>query len=312
MACEVRSMNSFRSAIQSGKGLHPKNPLVRDKSDRGATGGDLVSVEVSRSEERSANHRDDDRHRLSAETATAVYKGKAQDVELINLSAGGAMIGAGFKPKMWDRIELSLGDGPALECAVRWLRGNRIGLEFAHETCIECDPEVRDALLLEVIRRSFPDVKALPSKTVEADVRTGASGVDEGKRGGIRHPLIWSGDIIYAHDSNRARLRNVSAGGALVEVSGNYPEGAEVLLDLGDAGQHFATISWVRGDQAGLAFRDPFDVACLAKAKPVLTPKRWKRPSFLDLADVGSAWDEQWSRQSLSEIRADLEGFLKR
>jgi hypothetical protein len=34
----------------------------------------------------------------------------------------------------------------------------RIGLEFAHETRLECDPDLRDALLSDVIRRSFPDL----------------------------------------------------------------------------------------------------------------------------------------------------------
>lgn len=304
-------MNSFREAIYSGRGLRPKNPVVCDKSERGAKGDDLASVEIPRSEERIANHRDEDRHRLSAEAATARYKGKSHDVELINLSAGGAMIRADFAPKMWDKVELLLGDGPALECAVRWLRGDRIGLEFAHETRVECDPKVHDALLLEVIRRSFPDVKSVPSKTVDHKSGPASAEVDAGKRAEIRHPLIWNGDIIFAHDSNRARLRNISVGGALVEVSANYPEGAEVLLDLGEAGQHFATVSWIRGDQAGLVFRDRFDVACLAKAKPVLATKGWTRPAFLDLEDEGAS-DDQWDRQSLEDIKSDLEGFLKR
>ena len=81
------------------------------------------------------------------------------DADLINLSGGGAMIEADLKPRLWDRIDLYLGAGSPIECAVRWLRNGRIGLEFAHETQIECDEAKRDALLLEVIRRSFPDLK---------------------------------------------------------------------------------------------------------------------------------------------------------
>ena len=45
-------MNSFRSAIMSGKGLHSGNPLVHDKQARGAAEDDLSSVEVPRSEAR--------------------------------------------------------------------------------------------------------------------------------------------------------------------------------------------------------------------------------------------------------------------
>jgi len=51
---------------------------------------------------------------------------------------------------------------------VRWLRDDRMGLEFAHETKIECAPQVRNALLLEVIRRSFPHVKSTTSAPAEA------------------------------------------------------------------------------------------------------------------------------------------------
>ena len=80
------------------------------------------------------------------------------EVDLINLSGGGAMIEADLNPRLWDRIDLYLGGGNPIECAVRWLRNGRIGLEFAHETQIDCSPEERDALLLEVIRRSFPDI----------------------------------------------------------------------------------------------------------------------------------------------------------
>ena len=54
-------MNSFRSAIMSGNGLHPKDPLVRQKKKKGATEDDLSSVEVPRSEKRNTNQRDDDR-----------------------------------------------------------------------------------------------------------------------------------------------------------------------------------------------------------------------------------------------------------
>lgn len=306
-------MNSFRDAIQSGRGLHSKDPVLRDKASSGAAEDDLSSVEIPRSEERTANHRDDDRHRLASEAATARHQGQEHDVEIVNLSGGGAMIRARFKPRLWDMVELVLGEGPAIEGAVRWLRDDRIGLEFAHETRIECPPEERDALLLDVIRKSFPTVKALPERPVENGPEQATAGEDAGNRAELRHPLIWNGEIHFAHDSNRVRLRNISSGGALVEVWMIYPPGAEVMLDLGAAGQYFATVSWAHGDQAGLKFKEPFDVACLAKARPDLMPQRWTRPGFLDFApDDCSPWDDQWSRQSLADIRADLEGFLKR
>ncbi len=311
-------MDSFRDAIYSGRGLHPKTPLVSEKEARGASEDDLGSVAIPRSEKRAANHRDDDRHRLSDECASVRHEGESHAVELVNLSAGGAMIRADFKPRMWDRIDLSLGDGPALECAVRWLRGDRIGLEFAHETRIECDPEVRDELLLEVIRRSFPHIKAVPTRQAGSAALAPAGDQDDAvansRRTERRHPLIWSGRILYNHDSEVVRLRNISENGALIESSVAYPLGAEVFLDLGEAGQHFATVSWGFGDKVGIKFFEPFDMKLLGSARPEVAPALMIRPGPAGRlsVDKDNPWAEGWGRQSLDELREDLEGFMKR
>ena len=302
--------NSFRAAILNGE-----RPVlvVSDKNpQRDGAGDALDGVRVPRSETRRGNHRGGDRHRLNGETATAVHDGRTFEVEVVNLSSGGAMVRCGFELKLWDMVELRLGDGPGLEGAVRWIKGGSIGLEFAHETKIECDPKQRAELLLAVIQRSFPDDEVrLDAPLVEEAPEV--EDEDLGNRDEKRHPLIWKGEIHYAHDSNPVRLRNVSAGGALVDVAVDYPLGAEVMLDLGDAGQFFTTIQWVCGDQAGLRFVQPFDIACLANARPDVMPHSWTVPSFLtDETDDDSPWHEKWSRSSIEEIRTDLEGYLKR
>ena len=89
--------------------------------------------------------------------------------------------------------------------------------------------------------------------------------------------------------------------------------GREPLLDLGEAGTIFATVSWVAGDCAGLSFAQPFDLANLAQARPEVTPVKWERPSYLQAgAGSESPWAKQWGRMSLAELREDLEGFIKR
>jgi hypothetical protein len=210
-------MNKFRSAILGGSGVVPSTPIVHSKSGGKAEGDRLVSVEIARDAGRSADHRDEDRHRLARETATIGYKGKKFEADLINLSGGGAMIEADISPRLWDRVDLYLGEGSPIECAVRWLRKNRIGLEFAHETRIECDADQRDALLLDVIRRSFPDLVAtvpmvMPEPEPDLDAPAGAA--DASRRGETRHPLIWNGSILWQHDTHTVRLRNISASGA--------------------------------------------------------------------------------------------------
>lgn len=313
-------MNSFRSAIMSGKGLHPKNPLVSDKEGRGAKEDDLSSVDVPRSEGRSTNHRDDDRHRLDHEVARARFDGEEHEIDLINLSGGGAMIRADFAPRLWERVELILAKGAEIECAVRWIRADRVGLEFAHETRIDCDPEARDALLLEVIHRSFPDVAFAPREEVAVPLSVEApnTGDDDdaianSRRTERRHPLVWMGEIYFSHTNEKVRLRNISENGALIESPVQYPLGVEVMLDLGDAGQHFATVSWTCGDKAGLKFNNAFDLKQLGNAKPEVAPHLMIRPGpGLQTSDIDNPWAEGWKRQSLDELRDDLEGYLKR
>ena len=300
--------NSFRAAVLHGE---KKLLVVTDKNP--CSEGEHVAldgVRVPRAETRRADHRAGDRHRLEGETASVIREGNSHRVEILNLSRGGAKIRCNFKPHLWEMVELRFGEGPGLEAAVVWIKDGCIGLEFAHETRLDCSPEQRDALLLEVIQRSFPDEIRLELP----ELLLGEESEEEelGARDEKRHPLIWKGEILYAHDTNPVRIRNVSAGGALVDIAVDYPLGAEVLLDLGDAGQFFVTVQWVCGDQAGLRFVQPFDMACLANARPDVTPHSWNVPAFLD-RDAGddSAWDERWGRSSIAEIRTELEGYLK-
>jgi hypothetical protein len=315
MSCEVKSMNKFRSSLIPGSERAAVNPLIKGKRMRGVESDNLTSIPIDRSEARTADHREGDRHRLSEELVKVDHGGRSSDAELINLSGGGAMVRVDFTPRLWDRVDLHLGEGSAIECAVRWVRGDRVGLEFAHETKIEGDAAKRDAVLLDVIQRTFASVEAIPAPPAPETNQPEPTEPDEElRRGDRRHPLIWTGQLLYNHDMHPVRLRNISSSGALVECAHTLPEGVEVMLDLGAGVQLFATVSWCRGDQSGLAFTEAFDLSRLADARaPEVAPQRWVRPGFLDAtANQDSPWDRQWNRASLSELREDLEGFMKR
>lgn len=308
-------MNKFRSAILSGKGEASVNPLVTDKQPRGSDQDMLSSVNVQRQEIRTADHRAGDRHRLAAETAQARYRGKTHQVELINLSSGGAMIAASFSPYLWERIDLMLGEGHAMECAVRWVRHDRVGLEFAHETTIDCSVEERNALLIAVIEKNFPEcggrieLEAPPQPVAPAK----PTAIDTARRADVRHPLIWTGLLCHAHDQHEVRLRNIGSSGALIDQVPPLKEGDHPLIDLGNGIQLLCEVKWVRGGQAGIRFDEPFDLHRLASAAPKLAGGDWKPPTYLDhKADESDPWAQGWRRQSVEELRQALEGFLKR
>jgi hypothetical protein len=280
--------------------------ILRPKQRKGATVDSLDSL-IEREDGRTNHSRFEDRHRLLDETVTIKVGKSTHEVQLINLSGGGAMIGGDVNFMLWDKLELQLGENGTVECVVRWLRDGRFGLEFAHETRIDCGADEQATVLREVIRRSFPDLEF----EAELDIQAQHSG--EEARGERRHPLVWSGVLHHDYQSTPIRIRNISATGAMIECPAMLTVGSEPLLELGEELSLSAKIAWSLGDQAGLRFDRLFDLHDLARARPEVTPAHWDPPSYLDnRTKSGSAWADHWRRMSLGELRQELEGFMKR
>ena len=281
-------------------------PILRSKTRKGTSARALDSL-IEREEARTNHSRSEDRHRLLDETVSMRREGAVHQVQLINVSGGGAMIGGDIELMLWDKLELQLGENGTVECVVRWLRDGRFGLEFAHETRIDCGADEQAAILREVIRRSFPDLE------FEAEVDPGPEHSGTEGRGERRHPLVWSGLLHHDHQSTPVRIRNISTTGAMIECSEMLTTGSEPLLELGEELAVSAKVSWVLGDEAGLRFDRPFDLHDLARARPQVTPAHWKAPSYLGSEpDEDSPWAEYWRRMSIGELRQELEGFMKR
>jgi hypothetical protein len=283
-------------------------PLLRSKAPKGARPEMLDSVTVPRSESRRTNARGGDRHRLTAEQAILRYAGEDHVVELINLSRGGAMIRGEIDFMLWDHVCLVLGEHGELDCAVQWIKNNAAGLEFAHETRIDCDRDEHDELLRAVIRKSFPDVAVAleyPQRRVDDDPSVEPESV--ARRQAERHPLVWNGVIYYdeMHDyeAEPVRLRNISVTGALVQSGNPLPEGIQVYLDLKAAGRHAATVKWTRGDQSGLQFDGTFDIHLLAHTPPeIASAENSPRSEFGNQ----QPWAPGWRRSTINEIARDL------
>jgi hypothetical protein len=302
MMGRVSAPNEFRSTMRSGRS---DSPVLAEKPKRtGRKARGVGDIKVARSESRSSNQRGSDRHRLNDEQAVVQRKGKRHVVELINLSHGGAMVAGDFKARLWDKVALVLGESGEIECAVRWIRDCRYGLEFAHETQVDCDSETLDELLRQVIRNSFPGVEIKARPVMEEPKKL------QDKRGKTRHPLIWNAIVHHDYEWDVVRLRNISTSGALIECPANLPAGVTVYLELGDAGKLAATVNWSRGNQAGLSFHEPFDVPSLSKLKPDVAAEQAAQPHF---APYGreceqSPWAPQWGRLSVDELGKKLGG----
>lgn len=297
---------NIRAEIVRGEG---RKPILKAKKPRPTETKGLTDIAIQREESRRSNNRDQDRFRLENASFQVTFQGQHFEAELINVSGGGAMIAVDVLPHIGERLHLHLGDGAAMECAVRWIKGGRLGLEFAHETQLACSDDELAALLREVINRDFPEQKftSRDIHPVEAESETAD------QRSATRHPLIWWGDLHHGSHSWHVRLRNISASGALIQCPGSVRVDSEVLLELHKAGALTASVSWAVGDHLGLKFDEPFDLRRLSEAKPRVTPPSWMRPVYLENeVQPDSPWDEAWSRMSVDDLRTQLEGFLKR
>lgn len=279
-------------------------PILKAKRPRGAKADTLHSVAVSRETRRLSNGRGEDRHRLSDEHARISWNGADFDVELINLSGGGAMVAGDFEPLLWDRVDLNLGNHGTIECVVRWIREGRIGLEFAHETRLDWPSDQVATVLRHVIEKTFPHItfpetdETLPPPVDRC--------TDEHRRAS-RHPLVWNGTLYHDYQTSAVRVRNISETGALIETAAQLRVGSEPLLELTEATSVSATVEWAVGDHAGLRFHTPFDLRLLTESRPTVAPTTWAPPSYLGVVDE----EDRWGRLTLHQLRDELEGFMK-
>lgn len=280
--------------------------LLRAKKPKGAKPDSLHSVAVPRETRRASNSRGEDRHRLTGERARLTHDGAEIEVELINLSGGGAMVAGAFEPKLWDRVNLHLGNHGTIECAVRWIRDGKVGLEFAHETRLDWPSDQVAIVLRHVIERTFPHI-SFPESGEPEPAAPEPPRTDE-NRAAPRHPLIWSGTLHHDFQSDAVRLRNISSTGAMIETDASVRVGSELALELADSVMISAKVEWAVGDQVGLKFDAPFDMDQLAEAQPSVAGSNWTPPTYLR---AGAKDQGHWGRLSLPQLHKELEGFLK-
>jgi hypothetical protein len=128
-------------------------------------------------------------------------------------------------------------------------------------------------------------------------------------RGARRQALIWKGILRHDNQSTAVKVRNVSTTGAMIQSPTKIAAGSESLLELSDGVSIPATVQWAVGDQAGLSFHTPFDLAQLGQSKPVAAQPNWSPPAYLDSA-IQAAWERRMRRLSPAQLRAEFKGYV--
>jgi hypothetical protein len=285
-------MHEIRSSILSGEG---KPALVARKkgggSDNGAGLGGLTGVRVKRVEARTTNQRGEDRLRDLVQTSTIVFRRRKYEVSVVNVSSRGAMLETDIEPRIGEEIEIQFSTQNRTRCAVRWQRESRIGVEFVNETIIwDCSKPHRQA----------PERRSLPGSPIDREQEERAkSSRDE------RHKLIRNGTLYWSGITIPVRIRNISEHGANVEGGRTLWPGAEVELDLGEAGWQMAEVRWAEDGQLGLRFLESFDLDTLAPAKTdAEAPPEMLKPAYLETETrADSPWASRFQRLSMTELK---------
>jgi hypothetical protein len=212
----------------------------------------LSSIRIRREQSRSLDQRRQDRRDAHIEPAR-IHADGVYDVQLINVSTSGLMIAApGVILHIGQELEIELGGCDPALCFVRWIRGDRMGLEFSDETNVIAPSSVKQ-LILRNLR-----AEQGPASGGPAQARSDRTG---------RQRLRWSALICYDDETATAQVRNISAEGALVECEWDFYVGTPLVLALDRVGSVGAIVRWCRGGQLGLKFLGTFDMQRLAVSR---------------------------------------------
>lgn len=252
-------MHDIRSSFVAGEGLRKGSPVARkdSKARDEALTGSLTAISIPRSESRISNHRTEDRQPNLVDAATLVFRDERLDVSVVNVSSMGTMIRSDVDAIIGETVEIQFADCNRIRAAVRWVKAGKIGLEFEERTEI-----IASARTQETIAR--PHLQLVPSEASTGDAKKDRALALRAARQG----LIWNGTLYWTFEALNVRVRNISPEGAMVDCDRDVPVGAQVRLNLSEAGTLECNVRWSRGGQVGLCFNEKFDLKQLARAKP--------------------------------------------
>ncbi|MEO7177957.1 MAG: EAL domain-containing protein [Allosphingosinicella sp.] len=97
-----------------------------------------------------------------------------------------------------------------------------------------------------------------------------------------RHRLIRNGSLLWEGRTLSVRLRNISAGGAMIECDNQLEPGTPVELDLAEAGTLPAKVRWCQQGQVGLHFGEAFSLGKLARTRRKAGAAKMVTPEYLE------------------------------
>jgi len=275
----VHELRSMMSEGARGPALLAKRATKRPASPA-EEGPSLTALSIPRTETRTYNQRSEDRHLNLADRAEVRFRKRAYEVAVVNVSRHGAMIEAPIEPRIGERMQIRFEGLNRTDCTVRWIRGGRMGLEFAQETAVIAPQAVKDLI---VAGRRQGERPALP---------------EEKHNRAPRQSLLWKAVLHWDHGTFKVRIRNISAEGAMLEGAGELPPESGIVLDLGEGGTVSGHVRWARSGQFGVRFDERFDMHRLVRqSEPHEAVPAMVKPAYLESElQADSPWAAAWDK----------------
>jgi len=125
--------------------------------------------------------------------------------------------------------------------------------------------------------------------------------------------VLINARLITTTDEQPVKLRDISAGGTLVESEHSFAAGKDVILRRG-ATEVFARIVWADGNRCGLEFEEPLTEAELigfihqpVKATAPMPERLRQRPSLAAEPLTREQWEiiQNWGRPAGREAHGE-------
>jgi len=280
-------MHELRSMVTGG----PRTALLAERAPRRRKaeeqGASLASLAIPRTEVRTSNQRREDRHLNVADRAELRFRRGKYDVAVLNVSKNGAMIECALDPRIGERLQIRFEGCNRTDCTVRWIRGGRVGLEFSRETEVIAPAAVKELIVAGRREGEQPTPDPAPEGAPDAPPARAP-----------RQSLLWKGVLHWDHGTFKVRIRNISSEGAMLEGSGELPEGAGIVLELADAGSVPGKVRWARSGQFGVCFDARFDMHRLVRhEEPKTEAPSLVKPHYLESElDADSPWAAAWEK----------------
>lgn len=253
-------MHDIRSSFVAGEGLRQGSPIARKKGKpREDSSGSLTAIAIPRTESRVSNHRTEDRQPNLVDAAVITFRRSKYDVEVVNVSSKGTMIRSDIDALIGETLDIQFADCNRTRATVRWVKDGKIGLEFDQQTEIIANVRTQS----EIARPHLALVEPEEANSVEQTKKDRALAMRAARQG-----LVWSGTLYWTFEALSVHIRNISPEGAMIDCDRDVPVGAQVRLNLAEAGTLECEVRWSKGGQVGLKFHQKFDLRQLARAKP--------------------------------------------